>query len=231
MFQIDEALSQTFAEFNRVGIGKRKARFNRAIFLPTTGVAVSSAVFASLRDTLLSMPNVRITAASLNQTPFDWEGKHWSAKRVIAEPKPLTKGALPMATASETEATQKLAGELGIILLSAFLEPIPLIKNKIANYEEGAKRSGRSTPRETICASRAVYLADSKAQAIEDLRASVAFEVSVQEQRGFVGGAGEGVFVDFLLVRPHVGHVGEGEQRDAVGLHAGHGFVIKHHDQ
>ena len=49
-----------------------------------------------------------------------------------------------------------------------------------------AQAAGQNDPRANITVSRLVYIADSREQAIEDLRAAVTFEVGVQAERGFL---------------------------------------------
>ena len=118
--------------------------------------------------------------------PFDWNGEHWKGKNVIALPKPLTKPQIPMATASQSEDMIKLSAERGYIQLSAFLEPTESVRKKGEKYARYALAAGKKSPKRNISVSRIIYLADSEQDAIDDLRASVAYETSVQNQRGFL---------------------------------------------
>ena len=118
--------------------------------------------------------------------PFDWDGEHWKATGVVALPKPLVSPHMQIATATESEATIRIAAERGYTLLSAFLEPAAQLRKKGQMYAEAGRAAGRSAPLKDITASRIVYIADSKQEAIEDLRASVAYEISVQAERGFL---------------------------------------------
>jgi limonene 1,2-monooxygenase len=118
--------------------------------------------------------------------PFDWDGEHWQGRGVVALPKPLARPHMPMATATETEAMVKLAGERGYTLISAFLEPAEKLRPKGDVYAAAARGAGRGHGRRGITASRIVYIARSRREAIEDLRDAVAFEVSVQAERGFL---------------------------------------------
>ncbi len=118
--------------------------------------------------------------------PFDWDGKHWKAAGVVALPKPLAKPHPRMATATESEDMLKICGERGYILLSAFLEPAEMLRTKAAKYAAAAHVAGRSNPLNEIAASRIIYVADSRQQALEDLRDAVAFETQVQGERGFL---------------------------------------------
>jgi alkanesulfonate monooxygenase SsuD/methylene tetrahydromethanopterin reductase-like flavin-dependent oxidoreductase (luciferase family) len=121
-----------------------------------------------------------------SKEPFDWSGKYWDAKGIVALPKPLAGSSIPMATATDSDAMIKIAAERGYTLISAFLEPAPKLKAKAAKYCEIALAAGHLSPRRNVTASRIVYIAKTKQQAIDDLRAAVTFEVSVQAQRGFL---------------------------------------------
>jgi limonene 1,2-monooxygenase len=118
--------------------------------------------------------------------PFDWAGRYWHGKGVIALPKPRVRPHMPIATATESEETVRLAGERGYTLISAFLEGADRLRPKADIYAAAARAAGRANPRQDITASRIVWVADSQAQAIEDMRDAVAYEVSVQDQRGFL---------------------------------------------
>ncbi len=118
--------------------------------------------------------------------PFDWAGRYWHGKGVIALPKPLVRPHMPIATATESPDTVKFAGEQGFTLISAFLEGADFLRKKGDIYAAAARAAGHANPRRNITASRIVWVADSRAQAIEDMRDAVAYEVSVQEQRGFL---------------------------------------------
>ena len=47
------------------------------------------------------------------QEPFDWDGKHWQGKGIVATPQPLHAPHMPMATATDTAAMIDLAGARG----------------------------------------------------------------------------------------------------------------------
>ncbi len=126
-----------------------------------------------------------VRACWSREAPFDWDGDHWRGRGIVALPKPLTKD-MPMATATDSQATLQMAGQRGYTLLSGFLEPASRLRAKADIYAEAGRVAGRPTPRERIAASRAIYIADSVDQAIEDLRPAVAQEVGVQADRGFL---------------------------------------------
>ncbi len=54
--------------------------------------------------------------------PFDWDGKFWRGKGIVATPQPLVAPHMPMATATDTPAMIDLAGTRGYTLLSAQIE-------------------------------------------------------------------------------------------------------------
>ena len=56
----------------------------------------------------------------------------------------------------------------------------------MARVGEARLAAGREAARRDVVGSRIVYVADSRKQAIEEMRAAVAYEVSVQGQRGFL---------------------------------------------
>ena len=101
-------------------------------------------------------------------------------------PKPTATPHMPIATATESEAMIRIAGERGYILLSAFLEPAERLRKKAELYVRAARAADRKSPLKNITASRIVYIANSEREAIEDLRAAVTHEVRVQAERGFL---------------------------------------------
>ena len=118
--------------------------------------------------------------------PFDWDGKHWRGKSIVATPRPLHEPHMPMATATDTEAMIDLAGQRGYTLLAAQLEPAPFIRRKADRYARAAKAAGRSAPLNGITVARYVYLADSKAEAMDDLRPFITYELGFQMKRGLI---------------------------------------------
>jgi limonene 1,2-monooxygenase len=118
--------------------------------------------------------------------PFDWDGKYWCGKNIVATPRPLAQPHMPMATATDTPATIDLAGARGYTLLSAQLEPPAFLRRKADRYARAARSAGRTQPLEMITAARYVYLADSKREAMDDLRPFITHELSYQLQRGLI---------------------------------------------
>ena len=120
------------------------------------------------------------------EEPFDWDGEYWRGKNIVATPRPLHKPHMPMATATDTAAMIDLAGSRGYTLLSAQLEPAPFIRRKADRYASAATAAGRHNPRDSVTVARYVYLADSKAEAMDDLRPAINYELGFQKARGLL---------------------------------------------
>ena len=120
------------------------------------------------------------------EEPFDWDGKYWRGKTIVATPRPLHKPHMPMATATDTEAMIGLAGSRGYTLLSAQLEPAQFIRRKADRYARAANAAGRSAPLGDITVARYVYLADSRREAMDDLRPAITYELGFQMKRGLI---------------------------------------------
>ena len=118
--------------------------------------------------------------------PFDWDGKHWRGKGIVATPQPLHAPHMPMATATDTEATIELAGARGYTLLMAQLEPAGSIRKNADRYMRAAKAAGRDAPLNNLAVARYVYLADSRREAMDDLRADINYELGYQIKRGLI---------------------------------------------
>src|SRR5580658_5052011 len=118
--------------------------------------------------------------------PFDWDGQYWKGKNIVATPQPLHAPHMPMATATDTEAMIDLAGARGYTLLRAQLEPAGSIRDKANRYARAAKAAGRNTPLNEVTVARYVYLADSRREAMDDLRADINYELGFQIKRGLL---------------------------------------------
>lgn len=117
---------------------------------------------------------------------FDWDGEYWKGKGVVALPKPLSVPHMPMATATDTESVIKMCAQRGYTLLSAFLEDAKRVRTKADRYVNYAAEAGVTGARRNITTSRVVYVADTYEEALEDLRPSVTYEISIQAERGFL---------------------------------------------
>ncbi len=120
------------------------------------------------------------------QEPFDWDGKFWRGKNIVATPRPLQAPHMPMATATDTEAMIELAGSRGYTLLSAQLEPASFVRRKADRYARAAKAAGHNAPLKNLTVARYVYLADSRREAMDDLRPAITYELGFQIKRGLI---------------------------------------------
>ena len=118
--------------------------------------------------------------------PFDWDGVHWHGKDVLCLPKPVDGAGMPMAIATDNAEMVRLAGERGYIVLSSFIESVSKIRARNELYARHARLAGDSEPLKNCSVARAVYVAGSRREAIEDMRAAVTVEVAAQAQRGFL---------------------------------------------
>ena len=118
--------------------------------------------------------------------PFDWDGQYWKGKSIVALPQPLHAPHMPMATATDTEAMIDIAGARGYTQLMAQLEPASSIRRKGDRYARAAKAAGHTTPLKNIAVARYVYLADSRREALDDLRADINYELGYQMKRGLI---------------------------------------------
>ncbi len=118
--------------------------------------------------------------------PFDWDGKHWKGKGIVALPQPFNKPHMPIATATETESTVRLAAERGYGLLNAWLESALAIRRKADLYARAALAAGHTAPLEKLSVARLIYIADSHGEAVEDIRAGASHELEFQRERGLL---------------------------------------------
>jgi alkanesulfonate monooxygenase SsuD/methylene tetrahydromethanopterin reductase-like flavin-dependent oxidoreductase (luciferase family) len=118
--------------------------------------------------------------------PFDWDGKYWKGKGIVALPQPLHAPHMPMATATDTEAMIDIAAARGYTMLRAQLEPAGSIRAKGDRYARAAKAAGHTTPLSKMAVARYVYVADSQREAMDDLRADINYELTFQMKRGLI---------------------------------------------
>ena len=71
-------------------------------------------------------------------------------------------------------------------MLRAQLEPAGSIRKKADRYARAAKAAGRQTPLNNFTVARYVYLADSRREAMDDLRADINYELGYQMKRGLI---------------------------------------------
>jgi len=118
--------------------------------------------------------------------PFDWDGKHWRGKNIVATPPPLNAPHMPIATATDNEAMINIAATRGYTLLSAQLEPAASIRKRADRYLSAAIAAGRSAPLRNLAVARYVYIADSRREAMDDLRPAFNHELGFQMKRGLL---------------------------------------------
>ena len=121
-----------------------------------------------------------------SKEPFDWDGVHWQGKDVLCLPKPVNGDGMPMAIASDNPEMIRLAGERGYTVLSSFIESVSKIRARNELYGRHARQAGHEDSLKNCSVARAVYVADSRREAIEDMRAAITVEVAAQAQRGFL---------------------------------------------
>jgi thiosulfate reductase cytochrome b subunit len=114
--------------------------------------------------------------------PFDWDGKYWRGKSIVATPRPLHRPHMPMATATDTEAMIELAGQRGYTLLSAQLEPAAFIRKKADRYARAALASEASGQR----GNSIVRAPDTRPEPGSSARAALASEASGQRGNSMV---------------------------------------------
>ena len=121
-----------------------------------------------------------------SERPFDWDGRHWKGKGITALPKPWAQPHMPIATASETNATIRMAAERGYGLLTAMLEAPRGIRRKADIYARAALAAGHAMPLKKLSSARIIYVADSLDEAVDDIRAGASHEVAFQRERGML---------------------------------------------
>ena len=118
--------------------------------------------------------------------PFDLKGRFWNGEGVIALPKPIDGANTAMATATSSDLGIRVAAERGWTVMSTFLEPAKKVQGKGDRLAAFGKAAGRSDARKNLAVARLIYIADSREEAMDDIRDGVTYEVSVQAQRGFL---------------------------------------------
>ena len=111
-----------------------------------------------------------ILKAWSSPAPFDWDGEVWQGKNWTIIPKPLTKPRMDVGIAcARTDSTLELAAEKGFFPLMSWTNPSAQLTGMIKTYL-GVPNPDDPPRRSRIRLARFVYVADSLAQAREDLR-------------------------------------------------------------
>jgi limonene 1,2-monooxygenase len=167
-------------------IGADRFIFGFGSGFPTPSFSVARGLSYEERHARMLESHALLLKCWSTSEPFDWDGQFWEGKGIVASPKPMHGGAMPMATATEQPEMIRMAGAGGYTLLSAYLEPAHMLRAKAERYSEAAHAAGIENPRANIAASRFVYLSHNRKQAMDDLRANVDHEIGFQTKRGFV---------------------------------------------
>jgi len=126
------------------------------------------------------------------EEPFDWNGRFWSGRNITVLPKPPA--GMPIATATFSPETLKLAGRRGYLALTAG-DPALMRKNA-AIYMEAAEDAGRENPLENLVVPASIYVTDSEAEGIADLRAGIEYELTFYRERGLLKMLGANLGLD-----------------------------------
>jgi limonene 1,2-monooxygenase len=119
-----------------------------------------------------------------NDEPFDFDGRFYRAKDLVVLPKPLQRPHPPIATATLTRESVRLAGARAHeLLLFAFG---PLIRELADVYAAGALATGCERPLAKVTVGASVYLADSVEEAMDDIRDAAEWELRFQRARGLM---------------------------------------------
>jgi limonene 1,2-monooxygenase len=125
-----------------------------------------------------------IRACWTNDEPFDFDGRFYNARNLVVLPKPLQQPHPPIATATLTPDSVRLAGERAHeLLLLAFG---PLIHRLADIYAAAALGAGYEQPLEKLTVGASVYIADSVEEAMRDIREAAEWEMQFQRARGLL---------------------------------------------
>jgi alkanesulfonate monooxygenase SsuD/methylene tetrahydromethanopterin reductase-like flavin-dependent oxidoreductase (luciferase family) len=144
--------------------------------------------------------------------PFDYHGEFWQGEEIDLRPKSVQKPHVPVAVASTgTPSTMEMAGHNGFLPLFSQYDEAHHIHDSAEIMLEAARASGRPPARNAMRACRYVYVADSVAQAKDDLRADMT--PSIERHKEFFphhfehslppSGRVEDVTFDFLIDSGH----------------------------
>ena len=167
-------------------IGADRFIFGFGSGFPTPLFSVARGMSYEERHERLMESHALLLKCWSTREPFDWDGRFWKGKGIVALPKPMNGDTMPMATATEQPEMIRIAGAGGYTLLSAYLEPAHMLRAKAERYCEAARAAGVENPRANIAASRLVYLSHSRKQAMDDLRADIDNELRYQTRRGLM---------------------------------------------
>jgi len=106
-----------------------------------------------------------------SKEPFDYDGEFFHGRNIHVNPSPYTKPHMPVAVASSTtQSTVELAARNGFIPMLSQFDNTEHMHAHAEAYIRTGPEVGNPTKRSDIRACRFVYVADSVAEAKEDLR-------------------------------------------------------------
>jgi len=113
---------------------------------------------------------------------FDWDGKIWQGKNWHIIPKPLTQPHMDVGIAcSRTEGTLQLAAKKGFYPLMSWAPRQEVLANMVEIYLDTEGPSAKPPTRGEIRIARFVYVADTVAQARQDM---ASFEIGMPVRQG-----------------------------------------------
>ena len=139
--------------------------------------------------------------------PIDYDGPYWKGRQMVLQAPPVQRPHPPVAIAAiNSVSSVELAGRLGLGVLTGDFIPIDRLRQFGDRLVEVQHQHGLAPNRAALRTTRVVYVADSDAQAREDMRASyektIAWEIANtphhQEQRIPPGGTLQDITFDYL---------------------------------
>jgi len=135
------------------------------------------------------------------QDSFSFEGKHYNLREVILAPKPVQKPHAPIGIAAMAEKSVARAARLGYHLGGSGGVDLQQM------YDAGLQQHGRNTDDYHIAQLRAVYVAESREQAWDDVEAHLYYMMSSYDRR--FKEADDLPWSDSVMSTPTVPPVGE----------------------
>jgi limonene 1,2-monooxygenase len=121
-----------------------------------------------------------------SEEPFDFEGRFWHGREVHVLPKPFQQPHPPIAAAcTGTEETIALAAEHGFIpLFGRGSDAAPDIRRMGDTYVRYAEAAGRAPSRKSFHAAHVVYVGETDAEAVEDVREGLSILLEERKVEG-----------------------------------------------
>jgi alkanesulfonate monooxygenase SsuD/methylene tetrahydromethanopterin reductase-like flavin-dependent oxidoreductase (luciferase family) len=128
--------------------------------------------FAKTREMMHASIEVILKLWSSNE-PVDYDGPFWSGKAMQAKPDPVQKPHPPIGIAlTKTASSAEMAGELGLLPLTGDFIPVSRLKMLGDAFVAAQLKAGKPARRADLHATRVIYVAETDAQAREDMRES-----------------------------------------------------------